>query len=119
MSLSDTVELCRIAPPRALCVSVVNLDKFFKINMANFFELRHKVASDEIDGLGHVNNLIYLGWFMNAAAGHTAACGMSGGSGCQRGRTRLPTIGVMEETSVCRSASSAASSVNWTGVGVR
>ncbi len=46
--------------------------------MANFFELRHKVAPDEIDGLGHVNNLIYLGWFMNAAAGHTAACGMSG-----------------------------------------
>jgi len=46
--------------------------------MPNFFELRHKVAPDEIDGLGHVNNLIYLGWFMDAATGHTKACGMSG-----------------------------------------
>ena len=46
--------------------------------MVNFFELRHKVAPDEIDGLGHVNNLVYLGWFMDAAAGHTRACGMSG-----------------------------------------
>lgn len=46
--------------------------------MANFFELRHKVAPEEIDGLGHVNNLVYLGWFMAAATGHTEACGMSG-----------------------------------------
>ncbi len=46
--------------------------------MTNFFELRHKVAADEIDGLGHVNNLVYLGWFMDAATGHTAACGLSG-----------------------------------------
>jgi len=48
--------------------------------MANFFELRHKVTPDEIDGLGHVNNLVYLGWFMDAATGHTESCGMSGGS---------------------------------------
>jgi acyl-CoA thioester hydrolase len=46
--------------------------------MANLFELRHEVAPDEIDGLGHVNNLVYLAWFMDAAAGHTRACGMSG-----------------------------------------
>ena len=46
--------------------------------MANFFELRHKVAPEEIDGLGHVNNLVYLGWFMDAAAGHTRSAGMSG-----------------------------------------
>lgn len=45
--------------------------------MANFFELRHRVTPDEIDGLGHVNNLIYLGWFMEAAAGHTRSCGLS------------------------------------------
>ena len=57
---------------------VVNSDKFFKIYMANFFELKHKVAPDEIDGLGHVNNLVYLGWFMDAATGHTRACGFSG-----------------------------------------
>ncbi len=46
--------------------------------MTDFFELRHKVVPDEIDGLGHVNNLVYLGWFMDAAAGHCAARGMSG-----------------------------------------
>jgi acyl-CoA thioester hydrolase len=46
--------------------------------MADFFELRHKVSPDEIDGLGHVNNLVYLGWFMDAAAGHTRACGIYG-----------------------------------------
>jgi len=46
--------------------------------MRNFFELRHKPSPQEIDGLGHVNNLVYLGWFMDAAAGHTEACGMSG-----------------------------------------
>ena len=46
--------------------------------MPNFFELRHKVAAGEIDGLGHVNNLVYLGWFVDAAVGHTKACGLSG-----------------------------------------
>ena len=45
--------------------------------MDNFFEWRHKVAPDEIDGLGHVNNLVYLGWFMEAATGHTEAVGLS------------------------------------------
>ena len=42
------------------------------------FELRHAVLPEEIDGLGHVNNLVYLGWFMAAAEGHTEACGMPG-----------------------------------------
>jgi acyl-CoA thioester hydrolase len=45
--------------------------------MANFFELPHKVAPEEIDGLGHVNNLVYLGWFLDAATGHTEAAGLS------------------------------------------
>ena len=36
------------------------------------------VTPEEIDGLGHVNNLVYLGWFMAAASAHTEACGMSG-----------------------------------------
>ncbi len=42
------------------------------------FEIRHTVRPEEIDGLGHVNNLVYLGWFMEAAEGHTTACGMPG-----------------------------------------
>ena len=41
------------------------------------FEIRHTVTPDEIDGLGHVNNLVYMGWFMDAAENHTRACGMS------------------------------------------
>jgi len=45
--------------------------------MVNFFELKHKVSPEEIDGLGHVNNLVYLEWFMDAATGHTKAAGMS------------------------------------------
>jgi len=46
--------------------------------MTNYFELRHKVVPAEIDGLGHVNNLVYLGWFLESSAAHTEACGMSG-----------------------------------------
>ena len=42
------------------------------------FEIRHTVRPEEIDGLGHVNNLVYLAWFMDAAAAHTESCGMSG-----------------------------------------
>jgi acyl-CoA thioester hydrolase len=45
--------------------------------MANYFEWKHKVTPGEIDGLGHVNNLVYLVWFMSASAGHTEACGMA------------------------------------------
>ena len=41
------------------------------------FEVRRTVAPEEIDGLGHVNNLVYLGWFMDAAENHTKARGMS------------------------------------------
>lgn len=43
--------------------------------MSEFFELEHKVAPDEIDGLGHVNNLVYLGWFIEAASAHSDAAG--------------------------------------------
>ena len=42
------------------------------------FEVRRTVKPEEIDGLGHVNNLVYLGWFMEAAEAHTEACGMPG-----------------------------------------
>ncbi|OGS56620.1 MAG: hypothetical protein A3J79_04000 [Elusimicrobia bacterium RIFOXYB2_FULL_62_6] len=43
--------------------------------MAEVFELEHKVSPDEIDGLGHVNNLVYLGWFIEAASAHSEAAG--------------------------------------------
>ena len=43
--------------------------------MPEVFELEHKVTPDEIDGLGHVNNLVYLAWFIEAAAAHSEAAG--------------------------------------------
>ncbi|HAT71385.1 MAG TPA: acyl-CoA thioesterase [Elusimicrobia bacterium] len=38
-------------------------------------EYEHAVTPDEIDGLGHVNNQVYLDWFMDAATRHSAAVG--------------------------------------------
>ena len=38
-------------------------------------EYEHKVTSSEIDGLGHVNNQVYLDWFMDAATRHSMAVG--------------------------------------------
>ncbi len=39
------------------------------------FILEHDVHDDEIDALGHVNNLAYLKWMQSAAVAHSAACG--------------------------------------------
>ncbi len=38
-------------------------------------EFEHKVKPEEIDGLGHVNNQIYLDWFMDAATRHSGLVG--------------------------------------------
>jgi len=38
-------------------------------------EYEHKVTPEEIDGLGHVNNQVYLDWFMDAATRHSLAVG--------------------------------------------
>ena len=43
--------------------------------MSSVFEYEHKVKPDEIDGLNHVNNLVYLKWFMDAAEEHSKFCG--------------------------------------------
>ena len=39
------------------------------------FVFEHRVQDDEIDALGHVNNLAYLKWMQSAAVAHSAACG--------------------------------------------
>ena len=39
------------------------------------FIFEHDVRDDEIDALGHVNNLAYLKWMQSAAVAHSAACG--------------------------------------------
>jgi len=43
--------------------------------MPAIYEHRHLVTADEIDGLGHVNNLRYLKWTQDAALAHSAAQG--------------------------------------------
>ena len=43
--------------------------------ISKVFEYEHKVKQDEIDGLGHVNNQVYLDWFMAAASRHSEAAG--------------------------------------------
>ncbi len=43
--------------------------------ISKVYEYEHKVAPEEIDGLGHVNNQVYLDWFMQAASAHSAAAG--------------------------------------------
>lgn len=43
--------------------------------ISKVFEYDFKVKPDEIDGLGHVNNQVYLDWLMQAATSHSAAVG--------------------------------------------
>jgi acyl-CoA thioester hydrolase len=43
--------------------------------VSKVIEFDHAVATDEIDGLGHVNNQVYLDWLMGAATRHSAAVG--------------------------------------------
>jgi len=43
--------------------------------MPAVFCYRHTVAQDEIDGQGHVNNLVYLRWMQQAAIEHSTAQG--------------------------------------------
>ena len=45
--------------------------------MPRIFEHSHTAAADEIDQLGHVNNLAYLRWMLAAASAHSKAQGWS------------------------------------------
>ncbi len=38
----------------------------------------HRVTAEDVDVLGHVNNLAYMEWMQSAALGHSAAQGWSG-----------------------------------------
>ncbi len=46
--------------------------------MPEIFEYCHTVADDEIDALGHANNVAYIEWLQAAAVGHSAAQGWPG-----------------------------------------
>ena len=43
--------------------------------MPALFEYRREVVPEEIDRLGHVNNLVYLKWMIDAALEHSAVQG--------------------------------------------
>lgn len=43
--------------------------------MPAVFEYQHLVSADEIDGLGHVNNVSYVRWMQDAAVAHSRAQG--------------------------------------------
>ncbi len=43
--------------------------------MPAIFEYHHTVADDEIDGLGHANNVCYVRWMQDAAVAHSIAQG--------------------------------------------
>ncbi len=43
--------------------------------MHRTYEYHHLVTNDEIDGLGHVNNVVYLKWLQDAAVAHSGANG--------------------------------------------
>ena len=46
--------------------------------MPEIFEYFHTVADDEIDALGHANNVAYVEWLQAAAVDHSAAQGWPG-----------------------------------------
>lgn len=43
--------------------------------MPAIYEYTHLVTAEEIDGQGHVNNLVYLQWMQAAAVAHSSAQG--------------------------------------------
>ena len=43
--------------------------------MSQIYEHFHTVAAEEIDGLGHANNVVYVEWMQAAALAHSAALG--------------------------------------------
>ncbi|MAG93863.1 MAG: thioesterase [Planctomycetaceae bacterium] len=46
--------------------------------MPAVYEYSHTVTDDDIDGQGHVNNLVYLKWMQSAAVDHSKAQGWPG-----------------------------------------
>lgn len=46
--------------------------------MPSVFEYHHTVAAEEIDSLGHANNVAYIQWMQDAAVAHSAAQGWDG-----------------------------------------
>jgi acyl-CoA thioester hydrolase len=48
------------------------------LKSTDIIEFQHIVSRDEIDELGHANNVVYLSWLQDAAVAHSTALGWSG-----------------------------------------
>ncbi len=65
--------------------------------MPDVYLQEHTVIPDEVDGQGHVNNLVYMRWIVDAAVAHSSAQGWTPartkrrGSAGSRSRTRSNT----------------------------
>jgi acyl-CoA thioester hydrolase len=46
--------------------------------MPAIYEYRHTIRDEEIDGLGHANNVAYLDWMQSAAVAHSTTQGWPG-----------------------------------------
>ena len=53
--------------------------------MPEIYEYHHTVEEEEIDSLGHANNVAYVEWMQRAALAHSAALGWAGRTYTQLG----------------------------------
>ncbi len=53
--------------------------------MPPIYEHHHRVRTEEIDGLGHVNNVVYFNWMIAAALAHSRAQGWPDEAYLERG----------------------------------
>ena len=54
--------------------------------MSDIFEFNHTVDEDEIDLLGHANNVAYIDWMQSAAMAHSTSLGWSSERYVESGR---------------------------------
>jgi acyl-CoA thioester hydrolase len=49
----------------------------YPVDVSEVFTVHQKVSEQHIDVLGHVGNLVFLGWLLDAAQAHSAAVGLT------------------------------------------
>ena len=79
--VADYVHSCYLPAAGGL-----SCDMSVPLNMPETFRCLHIVRDDEIDALGHANNVAYLEWMQSAALAHSAALGWPGEHYRQLGR---------------------------------
>jgi acyl-CoA thioester hydrolase len=54
-----------------------HIEMRYSTHVSEVFTIQHTVGEQHIDVLGHVGNLVYLGWLLDAAEAHSAAVGLT------------------------------------------